>query len=190
MNEPVRALTPSCTLGTLLAVKHFFTGQESLAVLQQVLAQLSAMHKAGVLHRSIGPDTVSLTAAGEAVLAAPDPVCYLWRGADNCPPEGSFFWPLEVPARLDQARKALARAKKVEEFDPRRIDVYQAGGLLCRLVTGRSALAYLSSPRVFAQVPRPIRPLVDRGLGYNPANRIPDCEQYIFEVETVRRKGI
>jgi hypothetical protein len=48
------------------------------------------------------------------------------------------------------------------EIDPRRIDAYQLGTLLCRLLTGGPSADYLRSPRVKAKVPARLQPLLER----------------------------
>src|SRR5262249_429484 len=66
-------------------------------------------------------------------------------------PELRGVGPVRLPAGIEEARQALARAGC--DLDPRRIDVYQLGTLLCRLLTGDPAAAYLRSPRLHPTLP-------------------------------------
>src|SRR5262249_26213214 len=52
-------------------------------------------------------------------------------------------------------------------FDPRQIDLYALGELLCRLLTGESAEAFSRSARVKGRVPVPLWPVLERSLAIN-----------------------
>ena len=73
--------------------------------------------------------------------------------------------PSELPERDRSGRGRSAAAGHA--LDPRRIDIYQLGTLLCRLLTGESVLAYMYDPTVKAQVPAAARSLLDRALGHD-----------------------
>ena len=66
--------------------------------------------------------------------------------------------------------------------DPRSIDLFQLGALLCRLLTGRSADAYLRSARVRQQVPEVIRPVLDRALVPGPGAWFPDLGRFAADL--------
>ena len=53
---------------------------------------------------------------------------------------------------------------------PERIDIYQLGAVLCRMLSGLPVSAYLQSARASAKVPLEYRTLIDRALGYDSAN--------------------
>jgi len=158
---------------------------EALAVLRRLLADLRALHASGRTHRGIRADAVRITPEGIASLAEP-PAALVCGGDDAdpeaCPPELRGVGPVRLPAGIEEARQALARAGC--DLDPRRIDVYQLGTLLCRLLTGEPAAAYLRSPRVKASVPPSIRPLLERALGYHPADRFLTCEEFAVALDS------
>ena len=80
-------------------------------------------------------------------------------GSDSCPPELAGAGAVRLPAEIEAARQELARAGVA--LDPRRIDVYQLGALLCQLLTGQAVSAYLSQPEDQVQGPA-AAPAADR----------------------------
>jgi WD40 repeat protein/serine/threonine protein kinase len=158
---------------------------EALGVLRRLLADLRALHASGQTHRGIRAGAVQITPEGVASLAE-RPAVLLCGGDDAdpeaCPPELRGVGPVRLPAGIEEARQALARASC--DLDPRRIDVYQLGTLLCRLLTGEPCAAYLRSPRVKARVPPAIRPLLERALGYHPADRFLTCEEFALALDS------
>jgi serine/threonine protein kinase len=161
---------------------------EALAALRRLLADLRALHASGRTHRGISAGAVRISPEGVASLAEP-PAVLECGGNDAdpeaCPPELRGVGPVRLPAGIDEARQALAQAGC--ELDPRRIDVYQLGTLLCRLITGEPAAAYLRSPRVKASVPPSVRPLLEQALGYHPANRFLTCEEFALALDSPGR---
>jgi serine/threonine protein kinase/WD40 repeat protein len=178
MSEGNPSAASSGTLRAVLDGKGVLAEAEALAVLRQLLNQVRALHAAGETHRAIRPETVFLDGQGTATLAAPEPVVELFGAAadpESCPPELTSARPLRLPAAIEPARQVLAAAGL--DLDPRRIDVYQLGTLLCRTLTGQASAAYLRSPKAKAKVPAPLQPLIERTLGYRAEDRFTDCDR-------------
>lgn len=55
---------------------------------------------------------------------------------------------------------------------PERVDIYQIGTLVCRLVCGRSIRTYLSSPGLLSTIPLSVRMVIDGCIGYDETSRI------------------
>jgi serine/threonine protein kinase len=143
-----------------------------------LLAQVIALHREGRLHRAIAAGTISLGSDRRPLLSNPPEKVVLGGAAesDNCPPELPTGLPWDMPTELEPARAILATAGV--DMDPRRIDVYQLGVLLCFMVTGQSSGAYLRSPKTRGLVPAVLRPLIDSALGHDVDARLENCEQF------------
>lgn len=168
---PVVVATPS--LAAILDEGGARAGKDGLAIFRQVVDQVRALHAAGQLHRDIRPETIQMDADGIAVLSEP-PAAREFGGEidlEGCPLELDAGSPVLVPIDLLTAQQALGG------FDPRRIDVYQLGALLCRLLTNRPVTDYLSSPKVKMLVPSAFEPLVVCCLGFVATERFTDADQ-------------
>ncbi|MBI1374026.1 MAG: hypothetical protein GC159_14995 [Phycisphaera sp.] len=136
------------------------------------------LHCSGRTHRAISVRSVGLDASGEASLGMPAPPREFGGGlpdADSCPPELDAEPPLLIPLEIDKARHELAAARI--DMDPRRVDVYQLGALLCHIVSGHTASVYRRNPMLLAKVSLPIVDAIDGALGYEPDKRfarVPD----------------
>ncbi|MCL4202085.1 MAG: SUMF1/EgtB/PvdO family nonheme iron enzyme [Pirellulaceae bacterium] len=162
MASSIAAQRIHATLQQVLEDRGPLTADQALAILRQVTEELARWHAQGRLHRSIGLQTVLSTGEGRVHLA-PSPAIRSFGGPDI--DEEACSWELQtervvqVPDSLQAARAALADAGI--ELDPRRIDIYQAGVLLYRLLTGTSVTEYLRSPLSKSQLPPGLRTLVD-----------------------------
>jgi serine/threonine protein kinase/WD40 repeat protein len=71
--------------------------------------------------------------------------------------------------------------------DPRQLDVYSLAAILCRLITGASADAYLRSPRVKGAVPEGMQMLFERALG-SGETRLRDADDFLAALEASKTR--
>jgi formylglycine-generating enzyme required for sulfatase activity/predicted Ser/Thr protein kinase len=163
-------------LADWLAGNPALRASDALRLVEGLAWRLHSLHQDGLLHRAVDTEHVIIDQVSEAQLTAPasprllggehcDPEC--------CPPELAGTRAVELPAEIDAASAAL-RGHGIA-MDPRRIDVYQLGALLCRLLSGEPVMAYLYSPTSCVKIPPPARAVLDAALGYDPSHRLGDC---------------
>lgn len=151
-------------------------------------------HEGDRQHRAIRLEALHWARDAEAPdLSEPSPDPIEFGGPvidpDQCPPELRNSKSILIPVSLDATREVLSAHNLF--FPPERIDVYQLGTLLCRLVTGQSIRSYLSSPATMSRVPRPIRNVIDRCIGYDESTRIESVAVLVeVLVETIEERGL
>ncbi len=164
------------TLSAYLAAGGRLSERQVLAAAQYLSGKLAKLHQAGKLYGALSADRVILDEQLRMSLAKPpDAIEQSGIAEPMLPPELHGISLPSLPADLEAARGVLRAAGST--IDPRRIDVYQLGVLLCTLVSGEEPAAYLFSPKVKARVPPAWRNLIDQMLGYDPAARIETCEE-------------
>lgn len=174
------SLASERTLAALLAERTVLPTEEALVIISQVTQAVQALHRAGLLQRTLTPESIRLDTQGKACLADSDPP--LIADDDALPPEIRTAGLGELPRAIDAAHDLLK--KRGLTCDPRRIDVYQIGVLLCRLLTGESAEVYLRSPRAKAKVPPNLQTILDQCLGYDDSNRLMNCDDLLVVLQT------
>ncbi len=163
---------------------------DRLLLIQRLALHVQTLHQAGRTHRSISVEDVSVDEKLRPQLCSP--VARRRFGADDsdpefCPPELAGGDGLEVPERIDAAATALRRGG--HRIDPRRLDVYQLGTLLCHLLTGEPIQAYMFRPEVKARVPAVVSSFLERSLGYDPSDRFESCDQFLKTLEEVIQRA-
>ena len=149
-----------------------------LSVCRQVTDQVALLHASGQIHRSISTETIVINGQFRATLGPPqdeDVDCSTHAARGAGPPEIEQADPMFLPARIDSAQAILSQANV--DCDPRRVDVYQIGGLALELLIGESPATYLMSAKAKAEVPAAWLRMIDGALGHDPAIRIDSCEQ-------------
>lgn len=171
------------SLADLLAPGRLWTAEESLEFIVRLAEQLHRWHRQGRLHCAIEPGAVLVDAQGRPLLCDPPEHCLLggeWSNLELCPPELASAAEFNLPAEIESATLALRR--RGFNGDPRRIDVYQLGVLMCRLLVGAPAESYLYSSAVKSSAPAALRTVLDRALGYDATARFADCRSLMTAI--------
>lgn len=146
---------------------------------------IARLHATGLLLRDFA-DGIRRDERGDIRLAPPlETMAFGGDGADleTCPPELQDGPAVNLPAELPAADAELRRHSIA--CHAARVDVYQLGVVLCRLVMGQSVVAYLQSPRVKSSVPDGVRNVVDAALGYEASRRYETAEELVADLELV-----
>jgi tRNA A-37 threonylcarbamoyl transferase component Bud32 len=173
-------------LAEILAERGPLSASEAVHLVRRIASQTAALHADGRLHRGICPSAVVVDESGEPTLSPPDPnvsVADLLRGGCDVAAELADHPRLELPDEISTANQALTAAGI--DLDPRRIDLYQLGALLCRIVTGDSLSAFLRSPKAKERTPTSLQPIIERAIGYNSADRFESCDDLIRDLDSV-----
>jgi serine/threonine protein kinase len=177
------------SLAQWLAGPHDWPLKDRLTLVERLARQVQTLHLNGQIHRAIGVDAVTFGEGARPQLSPPGPLRSF--GGDDCdpefcPPELSGAPGIVLPIDLDAARKALQEAGCT--FDPRRIDVYQLGALLFRVVADESITSYIYDATIKSRLPALARPLVERTLGFDSLERFDTCEALITALDATLRK--
>jgi len=174
------------TLAKVIAEKGVLSIKEAVAVTLQLLKSVDNLHLEGKFHRQISANTVSLNESMSATLAQIETEVILGGiGVDliPCPPQLHNIPPLALPAEIKSAQQVLTEAGIL--LDPRQIDFYQLGALLCFMVCGHSVSDYLRSCKAKAGVPKEIAPIIDRALGLNSKSRFSSSVAFAAALQAV-----
>lgn len=104
--------------------EHPLTPEEAVLLMRPVIEGVGAMHRMGLLHRGISPETVFITKTGEARLSGYATLGL--RTADS-----------ELKSQVYDGY-AAPEQYAVAEFDGKYTDIYSLGALFYRLLTGRT----------------------------------------------------
>ncbi len=174
------------TLAQVVKERGPLDAKDAVAITLDLLKTLSMLHGEGKVHRQICADTVRLDEKMSAKLDPFTPEVTIGGiGVDliPCPPQLHNISPVVLPAQIKTAQQVLTEAGIL--LDPRQIDFYQLGALLCFMVSGHSVLDYLRSCKAKADVPKAIRPIVDRALGLNSKDCFESSDSFASELKAV-----
>lgn len=141
------------------------TQEEALMLLRPVVYGVEAMHRMGLLHRGISPETVFITPAGAKLSG------YATLGLRNA---GG-----ELKSQLVEGY-AAPEQYAVAEFDGKYTDIYSLGALFYRALTGHTPLAanlrrtndnMLPAHRVNRELPGYVSTAIGRAMRLNPSER-------------------
>ncbi len=169
--------TVSQPLAEWLASGPAWTFKERLALAERMALAVQTLHSQGSTHRALDAATVTVDEAFRPKIGPPaGPRRFGGEHSDPefCPPELALGTAVELPAEIEAATAILR--KQGLAVDPRRVDAYQFGVLLCQLLTGESLLSYRYSTSVKARVPHSARAVLDRCLGEGATPPLANCE--------------
>ena len=150
------------TLAASIVADGPWPTERALGLTAQVADHLTALHAAGVFHGAISIDSITVDSKCQAGVSPRDAACRVGNAEDLewTHPLLRGAQPTQLPTDLPAAVQALSQVGL--QLDPREIDIYKLGAVLCRLITGDALDTYLRSPRTKAKVPEVIRPLFDK----------------------------
>ncbi|MGA2255071.1 MAG: hypothetical protein ABSG53_10450 [Thermoguttaceae bacterium] len=189
MTGPATNSIVSRPLAELLAEGRSWTLKERLVLARRLALAIQALHSQGRTHRALDAATVTIDEQLRPQLGLPAGPRRFGADQSNpefCPPELALDTAIELPAEIEAAT-AILRQQGLA-IDPRRVDVYQFGVLLCQLLTGESLLSYRYSTTVKAKVAPMARVVLDRCLGEGAAVPLSDCEGLIEALEGLIRQ--
>ncbi len=186
---PVSVKITAEPLANELARRNVLPAPLAVEIVRQLAHEIAQRQESGWLHLCVAADMVSYESdSGRAELREPSEAARAFGGSDCddefCPPELQQPRSVLLPVQLAAARDAL-RSSDLSAVDPRRVDVYQLGALLCRLLTGESVSAFLSRPRVAAKVPVEVRDIIERALGHDPQRALRSATELLRGLETL-----
>jgi serine/threonine protein kinase/uncharacterized coiled-coil protein SlyX len=129
---------------------------------------ISKLHESGHIHGSICFDSIGWNQQ-RPVLPPTIGDDALLESDEGLPPELLQQGIVKLPRKISEAKELLTQHGVLA--DPRRIDVFQLGVVLCYLVGASTLSAYLRSPKLCSQIGLELRLVIDGALGYDPNNR-------------------
>ncbi len=167
------------TLASLLNAGEKLPALDVIRLVRTLATQVAEVHSRGLIYGGITPDHVALDADRTPALRDAASVVPSISPEDvrqYVPPELKPLSVGDLPVEMITAREKLQQAGI--PLDPYQIDIYSLGVLLCRLLTGESAAAYLRSARVKRDMPIGLRPVVERALGSDGRQRFRDVAEF------------
>jgi len=161
-------------LATALSELRPLASDQLERLFSALLGEVSRLHREGRVHGAITAGSIRIDGDGRIHLAPPAESINL-QAEDLCPPELQAVGPWQLSSQLAAAQRACD--EQGVQFDPRRIDLFQLGVLLCRLSSGEALSNYLRSARTRGLVPPALRPVIDQALGYDADDRFESCDQ-------------
>jgi len=188
----VMELVRGRTLRDLLQARGRLTVGEAFAVMEPVLAGLTAAHRAGIVHRDIKPENVLISTSGQ-VKVADFGLARAVAGTGHTSHTGGVLIGTVAYLSPEQLERGRSDA---------RTDVYAAGVVLYELLTGHPPYAgdtplAVAYQHVHHDVPAPsletpsvpwqVDELVGRTTRRDPGARPIDAGAFLAEIEQLRR---
>lgn len=188
----VMELVPSITLRDLLAERGRITPEQSLDVLEAILAGLAAAHRAGIVHRDLKPENILLAHDGRIKIGD----FGLARAASQNTATGRALLGTIAYLSPELVTRGLADARS---------DIYAVGIMLFEMLTGQQPFTgdepmQIAFQHANEQVPLPssVAPGVPEALDSlvhwatqrDPNLRPNDAAEMLAELHAVRERGI
>jgi serine/threonine protein kinase len=164
-------------LGNHLDRVERMTNPAAAHVVRQICGALAAAHAAGIVHRDVKPENVFLLAGGSRVKVLDFGISKVGDNKDGLTKTGT------VMGTPDYMAPEQARGDRVDA----RADIYAAGAILYRAVTGRKPFEGLADPiatltavltqepprpsELNPEVPLSLELVIQRAMAKNPAER-------------------
>ena len=174
------------TLEAMIADRGTLPVERAAAVTLDLVRAVGRLHADGQVHRAISAEAITFDEADAPKLTSAGPVVMfggLDADLDACPPMLHDLPSIALPADIETARQVLIEAGVL--LDPRQIDFYQLGVVLCAMVSGQGVGGYLHSPKGKAATPESMQPVIDRALGLNARNHFASADQFAEALEAV-----
>src|SRR5262245_39674648 len=186
-------LTNVHTLADVIEQDHVLSEGEAVDLIRQAAVELVTLHRAGKSHGRISPAAILVNDQLQAGLQPPVGDAFVEQAGFNdewLPREvrdrafARMMERLDGKAAAGDVYSSTASAAAGEAWaDPRQIDVYALAAILCRLLTGKSADAYLRSPRVKGSLSESRQQFLERALGCTPGARLRDADDFLLALE-------
>src|SRR5262245_52073328 len=186
-------LTNVHTLADVIEQDHVLSEGEAVDLIRQAAVELVTLHRAGKSHGRISPAAILVNDQLQAGLQPPVGDAFVEQAGFNdewLPREvrdrafARMMERLDGKAAAGDVYSSTASAAAGEAWaDPRQIDVYALAAILCRLLTGKSADAYLRSPRVKGSLSESRQQFFERALGCAPGPRLRDADDFLLALE-------
>lgn len=188
----VMELVPSITLRDLLAERGRITPEQSLDVLEAVLAGLAAAHRAGIVHRDLKPENILLAHDGRIKIGD----FGLARAASQNTATGKALLGTIAYLSPELVTRGIADTRS---------DIYAVGIMLFEMLTGTQPftgdepmqIAYQHAnddvplPSRSAQgIPEALDSLVHWATQRDPNLRPADAAEMLAELHAIRERGI
>ncbi len=187
MSKNKKSVAPVDSLEAIVLGDRPLQEFEALDVALRVAAEVAALHATGRIHRAI--HTVGLDQQGRASLPSPPLSCDFGGplvDVESCPPELQHEPVVTLPADIDRATHVLRERNLLMPAE--RVDVYQLGALLYRIITSQPVSSYLQSPKDKGNIGRQLQTIIDAALGYEPSTRLQTAGELIAALEGYRRE--
>lgn len=177
------------TLASLLAQEGRLPLAKALQLARALLGELRKLHADGVIHRNLHPGCVRLDPGGGVTLAGLE--LARTKNAPNPPPGGE----------MSGAIRTMAPEQVLGGPTDERTDVYQAGLIFYRLMTGKPAFeaqgAWSLARKVSSEdpvppsivdpeVPRALSDLILKALSRNAADRFSSAAEFAEALSRIR----
>lgn len=159
------------------------TQNEALLLLRPVVYGVEAMHRMGLLHRGISPETVFITRTGEAKLSG-----YATLGLRTADSElkSQVFDGYAAPEQYSAA-----------EFDGKYTDIYALGALFYRVLTGKTPVpanlrrmndTLLPAHTVDREIPGYVSAAIARAMRLAPGERMQSASDLLTALSTPEKE--